>query len=220
MNLYCYAFYKLVSYILATITMYVLCHRRGQIMNTNKIKASRRHFLFHGILHQEIHKDSFSPVFHSVITKVHMVFIFGKSTVFSARIFSVTYVTSMYSILTLNYGTYIYVYAIWHYCIFIQKKNTRGPAIAANLCCQLWLPTCLCCQLMLPTYAANQRCQLSQDSNPGLLLYSQVVIFIFPMLEKKMHNYQKEIYISNMNFINPVLNFKNEIRKIKNKGHS
>jgi hypothetical protein len=31
----------------------------------------------------------------------------------------------------------------------------------------------------------------------------------------EMHNSWKEIYISKMNFINPELNFKNEIRKIK-----
>jgi hypothetical protein len=31
----------------------------------------------------------------------------------------------------------------------------------------------------------------------------------------EMHNSWKEIYIFKMNFINPELNFKNEIRKIK-----
>ncbi len=46
--------------------MYVLYHRRGQLMNTNKIYASRRHFLYQGIIPQEKYKDSFSPVFHSV----------------------------------------------------------------------------------------------------------------------------------------------------------
>jgi hypothetical protein len=74
------------------------------------------------------------------------------------------------------------------------------PALAANL-------------FMLPTYAASLGCWLSRASNPGLLLCSQVLVFIFPVLE--MHNSWKEIYISKMNFMNPELNFKSEIRKIK-----
>jgi hypothetical protein len=66
---------------------------------------------------------------------------------------------------------------------------------------------------MLLTFAANLGCYHSGDSNPGLLLYSQVLVFIFPELE--MHNSWKEIYIYQMNFLNPKLNFQNEIRKIK-----
>jgi hypothetical protein len=49
-DLYCYACYKSVSYILATITMYVLPWT-GQITNTNKIETSRIRFLYQGIIH-------------------------------------------------------------------------------------------------------------------------------------------------------------------------
>jgi hypothetical protein len=67
------------------------------------------------------------------------------------------------------------------------------------------------CQLV---YAANLCFNLGMlDSNLGLLLYSQVLVFIFPVLE--MHNSWKEVYISQKNFINPELNLKNEISKIK-----
>ena len=54
MDWYCYAFNKVVSYILATITMYVLYHGRGQFMNTNKINESRRRFLYQGIFQEDI----------------------------------------------------------------------------------------------------------------------------------------------------------------------
>jgi hypothetical protein len=65
---------------------------------------------------------------------------------------------------------------------------------AANFCCQLGM-------------------QLSWDSNLWLLLSSQVLVFISPVLE--MHNSWKEIHISKMIFKNPELDFKNEIIKIK-----
>jgi hypothetical protein len=40
-----------------------------------------------------------------------------------------------------------FIYALKKFALyFIQRrKNNWEPAISANFCCQLWLPTCLCC---------------------------------------------------------------------------
>ncbi len=66
---------------------------------------------------------------------------------------------------------------------------------------------------MLLSYAANLGCQHSQDSNPGLLLCSQVLVFIFQCWKCKILG-KKHIF-PKINLKNPELNFKNEIRKIK-----
>jgi hypothetical protein len=54
-------------------------------MNTNKIESSRVRFLYQGIIHSKNRGIRFRQQSFCQSTKVQMVFICGRSTVFSAR---------------------------------------------------------------------------------------------------------------------------------------
>ncbi len=67
-KLYFYALYKLVLYILSTITIYCIIARREQITNkfTEIIQAF---FILRGILQREMCRDSFMPVLRSFVQR-------------------------------------------------------------------------------------------------------------------------------------------------------
>jgi hypothetical protein len=46
---------------------FILCHRQGQITNTNKFTSIIQTFLYHEVSHREVYKDSFMPVLQSFV---------------------------------------------------------------------------------------------------------------------------------------------------------
>jgi hypothetical protein len=113
-RLYCHALYKLVSYILATITIYYIMSKQGQITNTNKFTSIIQTFFF--VMKCCIEKYTrficaCAPIF---CAKVLMVFMFARSTVFYARYFIV-----------LHYHTVFYFFVFFCFCT-IRKHEYRG----------------------------------------------------------------------------------------------
>ncbi len=105
--------------------MYVLCHRRRQTMNTNKIKASRRHFLYHRILHYKIHRDSFSPVFHSVMQRKYRWCLYLLNLQYSLPDNLLYYITIQY-----------FIFFVFFWFLYHSQAKYRGAYVVGTRVCR------------------------------------------------------------------------------------